>query len=65
MRIVLDTNVLISGVLLRPKFRFPLDYIVAVAGPADYLVTGNVRHFPSTPLVMSPRDFLNVLLGTA
>jgi len=128
VRIVLDTNVLISGtlnpngfpgtvlnavlegevvvlvddrilfeyrdVLLRPKFSFPLDYVqsvleffehegdyitagpasdivvdsddvpffeVAVAGPADYLVTGNERHFPDKPFVVSPKEFVSIL----
>lgn len=128
MRIVLDTNVLISGilnphgapgsilnavlneevtvlvddrilseyrdVLLRPKFRFPEDYVesvleflecglppitagptsaaipdsddipfyeVAIAGDADYLVTGNDKHFPAGQLIVSPRTFLEIL----
>ena len=130
MRIVLDTNVLISGVLnphgapglilnavlnkavtlllddrilfeyrevlLRPKFRFPIDYIqsllefleyestyiiagpssalvpdsddipfyeVAISGRADYLVTGNDKHFPPEQLIVSPREFVDVLRG--
>lgn len=130
MRIVLDTNVLISGtlnpngfpgtvlnavldgqvvvvvddrilfeyrdVLLRPKFSSPLDYVqsvldffehegdyitagptsdalvdsddvpffeVAVAGLADYLVTGNERHFPDKPFVVSPKEFVSILRG--
>jgi putative PIN family toxin of toxin-antitoxin system len=32
-------------------------YEVAVTGNADYLVTGNVRHFPEDPLIINPRDF--------
>ena len=130
MRIVLDTNVLISGVLnphgapglilnsvlnkavtlllddrilfeyrevlLRPKFHFPIDYIqsllefleyestyiiagpssalvpdsddipfyeVAISGRADYLVTGNDKHFPPEQLIVSPREFVDVLRG--
>jgi len=130
VRIVLDTNVLISGVLnphgapglilnavlnkavtlllddrilfeyrevlLRPKFRFPIDYIqsllefleyestyiiagpssalvpdsddipfyeVAISGRADYLVTGNDKHFPPEQLIVSPREFVDVLRG--
>ena len=129
MRIVLDTNVLVAGllslhgppanvlrlltsdraiicfdarildeyraVLRRPKFGFdpeltddivgyleatgeliavePLDLLlpdatdvmfieVAVAGEVDYLVTGNIRHFPSSGrrgvFVVSPRRFV-------
>jgi len=130
VRIVLDTNVLISGVLnphgapglilnsvlnkavtlllddrilfeyrevlLRPKFHFPIDYIqsllefleyestyiiagpssalvpdsddipfyeVAISGRADYLVTGNDKHFPPEQLIVSPREFVDVLRG--
>ena len=36
---------------------------VALAGEADFLITGNLRHFPETSRqgvrVVSPRDFLN------
>jgi len=130
MKIVLDTNVLVSGVLKphsipgsilnaildermtvlvddrilfeyrdvleRPKFDFPPSYIesvleffehrgdyvtappvpeqlldpadlpfyeVAIAGVADFLVTGNGRHFPDRHFVVSPRDFISVLRG--
>ena len=37
---------------------------VALAGEADFLITGNLRHFPETSRqgvrVVSPRDFLNL-----
>jgi putative PIN family toxin of toxin-antitoxin system len=40
---------------------------VAVSGSADFLVTGNLKHFPESARagvrVVSPRDFLNELLG--
>ena len=133
MRVVLDTNVLVSGllspgstcgtvvrmmgarafslccdarilaeyrdVLSRPCFRFDagmvawvLDFIereafvccarplahtlqdaddapfleVALAASADYLVTGNARHFPvrkaAAPCVVTPREFLDFLV---
>lgn len=132
MRIVLDTNVLVSGllqphgpsgaivrlaaggeltlcldarilseyddVLGRPKFRFDPDRIrrilhqfksagirvtplplavplpdrddeafleVALAGDAEYLITGNLKHYPpearAGAAVVSPREFLDVL----
>jgi len=39
---------------------------VAVASEADFLVTGNLKHFPETARagvrVVSPREFLDVLL---
>ncbi len=128
MRIVLDTNVLLSGILTphgapgsvvnavldnrftvllddcilleyrdvlkRPRFAFPSHYVqalleffehhgehviagprafgvadpadlpfyeVAIAGAADYLVTGNDKHFPQEPLVVSPKAFVDLL----
>ena len=130
MRIVLDTNVLVSGVLKphsipgsilnaildervsvlvddrilfeyrdvleRPKFDFPPNYVesvleffehrgdyvtappvpeqlldsadlpfyeVAIAGVADFLVTGNGRHFPDRHFVVSPKEFISTLRG--
>lgn len=130
MKIVLDTNVLVSGVLKphsipgsilnaildervsvlvddrilfeyrdvleRPKFEFPPNYVesvleffehrggyitappvpeqlpdpadlpfyeVAIAGVADFLVTGNGRHFPERRFVVSPREFISTLRG--
>ncbi|NBB91021.1 MAG: putative toxin-antitoxin system toxin component, PIN family [Spirochaetes bacterium] len=130
MTIVLDTNVLVSGVLKphsipgsilnaildervavlvddrilseyrdvleRPKFDFPPSYIesvleffehrgdhvtappvserladptdlpfyeVAIAGVADFLVTGNGRHFPDRHFVVSPKEFISILRG--
>ncbi len=127
MKIVLDTNVLISGllspagapaqvlnlilngkvrllidnriideysdVLKRPKFGFKhewiitlLDFIshesdfiaaeptalkfpdeddkmfyeVAISGNADNLVTGNIKHFPETKIVVTPREFIEL-----
>jgi uncharacterized protein len=126
MRIVLDTNVIVAGlmnahgapgsilnavldrrvsfvvddrilfeyrdVLRRPKFRFDLQYVeslldyiehrcekvtagptktgftgpgdvafyeVALAGDADYLVTGNLRHFPARSYIVSPVAFVS------
>jgi uncharacterized protein len=132
MKIVLDTNVLVSGllnpygpsgqivvlvaagelslcfdarilaeyrdVLLRPKFDFPPRHVealleqihaagtatsaaplphtlpdrddepfleVAIAAPADYLVTGNLRHYPAPwrrgVQVVTPREFIGIV----
>lgn len=125
MRVVLDTNVLISAllnamskpaevlnlilagridllldnrilleyeaVLRRPKFQFTDDaivpvleffrqagafvtaeptshrftdtddrkfYEVAISGAADFLITGNTKHFPDDPIIVSPSHFL-------
>ncbi len=37
-------------------------YEVALAGNADYLITGNLRHFPNKATILSPGDFLSSAL---
>ncbi|HYR91238.1 MAG TPA: PIN domain-containing protein [Terriglobia bacterium] len=32
----------------------------ALDGRADYLITGNKRHFPSWTIIITPRDFLKL-----
>lgn len=39
-------------------------YEVAVSGDADYLITGNKSHFPRKPIVVSPKQFLDVSART-
>ena len=34
-------------------------YEVAVSGEAEFLVTGNKRHFPKKPIVVTPGQFLD------
>ena len=65
MKIVLDTNVLLSG-LLSP-YGPPGHIVRMVAAGADYLVTGNLRHIPA-PLrhgvrVVSPAQFVQAYPG--
>lgn len=97
--LLIDTRILseYSDVLKRPRFGFRaewvnplLDFIemesesadviplsidfpdpgdkmfweVAKAGNALYIVSGNTRHFPEDPLVVTPAEFLNHYLGT-
>ena len=62
MKIVLDTDVLVSG-LLQPFG--PSGFLeVALAGGAQCLVTGNARHYPvearSGVEVLSPRSFIEL-----
>ena len=48
------------------RFEDPGDkkfYEVAVTKGADYLVTGNIRHFPNESLIITPRDFTQKELG--
>lgn len=38
-------------------------YEVALSGNADYLVTGNLRHYPDEHWILSPGQFLRVLFA--
>lgn len=35
-------------------------YEVAIAKEETYLVTGNLKHFPQNPIVVSPKEFLKL-----
>ena len=37
-------------------------YEVAKSGDADYLITGNLRHFPNETRILSPSDFISSFL---
>lgn len=36
---------------------------VAITGKADYLVTGNIKHFPRDDYVVTPQDFITQYLS--
>lgn len=36
-------------------------YEVALSRPGSFLVTGNLKHFPQTPIVVSPREMMEIL----
>ena len=36
-------------------------YEVAMSQDSSFLVTGNLKHFPNTPIVVSPRELLDIL----
>jgi putative PIN family toxin of toxin-antitoxin system len=38
-------------------------YETALSGNADYLITGNTKHFPVHKIVITPADFLNKYLN--
>jgi uncharacterized protein len=35
-------------------------YEVAISGNADYLVTGNTKHFPNEKLIITPTKFIEI-----
>ncbi len=39
-------------------------YEVALSKEDSYLVTGNAKHFPRTPVVVSPLEFLKIIRQT-
>ena len=38
-------------------------YEVALSKEGSYLVTGNTKHFPTTPLVVTPAELLEIING--
>ena len=38
-------------------------YEVALSKEGSFLVTGNAKHFPKSPIVVSPAEFLKILKG--
>ena len=92
---VIDTNVIVSALLSRPKFHLNLSlietvikaiitdglnidrtpaadiefpdpkdivfYEVALSIEDSYLVTGNIRHFPVKPFVVTPAEMVRIL----
>ena len=37
-------------------------YEVYKAGAAEYLITGNIKHFPKEKTIITPRDFMEILV---
>ena len=37
-------------------------YEVALSKEDAYLVTGNIKHFPKTPIVVTPAEMIEILL---
>ena len=38
-------------------------YEVALSHDDSYVVTGNLRHFPKTPIVVAPADMVKMMEG--
>lgn len=36
-------------------------YEVALSREGSYLVTGNIKHFPRKPIVVTPAEFLDII----
>ena len=58
---ILKTGVLSDRVHTEETFPDPDDvvfYEVALSKEDSFLVTGNTKHFPKTPIVVTPQEFL-------
>lgn len=67
---ILDAIVQRGLILGRTKtdeiFTDPKDivfYEVALSKEGSYLVTGNTKHFPTTPIVVTPAELLEIING--
>ena len=60
---VIDTNVLVSAML---KWQSVPGSIIEFAINNEqnaYLVTGNIKHFPDEPFIVTPRKMLDIILS--
>lgn len=71
---VIDTNVLVSALITKnPEaatakvVRLLLDngfvplYDTSLSKEDSFLVTGNLKHYPTSPRVITPADFINII----
>ena len=56
---VIDTNVLVSIMMSKSSDSTVSKILNAIA----FLVTGNLKHFPTTPVVVTPAEMLRILEG--
>lgn len=54
---VIDTNVLVSALLSY------LEEVMEKRDDEAYLVTGNLKHFPTEPFIVTARQLLDILDG--
>lgn len=57
---VIDTNVLVSA-LLSSHDDAATVLIVEKQEDDAYLVTGNMKHFPAKPFIVTAKEFLDIL----
>ena len=61
MKLLIDTNVILDYLLVRPGFREDaVQYSVALANRVDIIITRNHKDFEGGPIpVLSPKEFLD------
>ena len=64
LRIIIDYGLALNRAKSDEVFPDPKDivfYEVALSKEGSYLVTGNSKHFPKTPIVVTPAEMLEIL----
>ena len=64
LRIIIDYGLALNRTKSDEEFPDPKDivfYEVALSKEGSYLVTGNSKHFPKTPIVVTPAEMLEIL----
>ncbi|MBR5175209.1 MAG: putative toxin-antitoxin system toxin component, PIN family [Bacteroidales bacterium] len=64
LAMVLETGISLDRTMSDEVFPDPKDivfYEVALSKEGSYLVTGNTKHFPKTPIVVTPAEMLEIL----
>ena len=64
MEMVLEKGIHLDRPRSEEVFPDPKDvvfYEVALSKEGSYLVTGNVKHFPKSPIVVTPAELLSIL----
>ena len=64
LRIIIDYGLTLDRTKSDEVFPDPKDivfYEVALSKEGSYLVTGNTKHFPKTPIVVTPAEMLEIL----
>jgi len=64
MEMILEKGIQLDRTKADEIFPDPKDvvfYEVALSKEGSYLVTGNVKHFPKSPIVVTPAELLSIL----
>ena len=64
MEMVLEKGIQLDRTKADEIFPDPKDvvfYEVALSKEGSYLVTGNIKHFPKSPIVVTPAELLEIL----
>lgn len=62
---VIDTNVLVSAMLKWQSVPGKIIEVVMEKRKSEgaYLITGNIKHFPTEYFIVTPREMLNIILA--